>query len=66
MIREVMKWDYELRIPSKLARGRSRGSTSQVSEPTRGPVYLSLARGLGRIGARGPYGAPRPESQPTT
>ncbi len=43
MIREVVKWDYELRGPQQLQRVVDRGLSVAMSEP-RGPVYLSLPR----------------------
>jgi acetolactate synthase-1/2/3 large subunit len=43
MIREVVKWDYELRNPEQLIAVVDRALTIAASEP-RGPVYLSLPR----------------------
>src|SRR5262249_14430537 len=43
MIREIVKWDYELRNAEQLTTVVDRALTIAASEP-RGPVYLSLPR----------------------
>lgn len=43
MVREFVKWDYELRNPSQLESVVDRALTIATSEP-QGPVYLSLPR----------------------
>ena len=43
MIREIVKWDYELRNPQQLVTVVDRALAIAASEP-RGPVYLSLPR----------------------
>ena len=43
MIREIVKWDYELRNAEQLATVVDRALAIAASEP-RGPVYLSLPR----------------------
>lgn len=43
MIREVTKWDYELRFPEQLGELFDRGWAMAQSVP-RGPIYLSLPR----------------------
>lgn len=43
MIREVVKWDYELRYPEQGGAVVDRAVSIAMSEP-RGPVYLSLPR----------------------
>src|SRR3954465_2394866 len=43
MIREIVKWDYELRNPEQLETVVDRAFAIAASEP-RGPVYLSLPR----------------------
>lgn len=43
MVREYVKWDYELRTPSQLESVLDRAITMAMTEP-RGPVYLSLPR----------------------
>src|SRR5204863_4551876 len=43
MIREIVKWDYELRNAEQLATVLDRALAIAASEP-RGPVYLSLPR----------------------
>jgi acetolactate synthase-1/2/3 large subunit len=52
MLREVVKWDYELRVPEQIADVVSRAYEITMSSP-RGPVYLSLPRE--------PLAAPLPE-----
>lgn len=43
MLREFVKWDYELRYPSQVEAAVDRALAVAMSEP-RGPVYLSLPR----------------------
>lgn len=43
MVREVVKWDYELRYPEQAAAVIDRAVGIAMSEP-RGPVYVSLPR----------------------
>src|SRR6201989_2806668 len=43
MIREIVKWDYELRNPEQLMTVVDRALAIAATEP-RGPVYLSLPR----------------------
>ena len=43
MVREYVKWDYELRTPSQLEAVVDRAFTMAMTEP-RGPVYLTLPR----------------------
>ncbi len=43
MVREYVKWDYELRTPAQLEAVVDRALTIALSEP-RGPVYLILPR----------------------
>jgi acetolactate synthase-1/2/3 large subunit len=43
MVREYVKWDYELRTPSQLEAVVDRALTMAMTEP-RGPVYLMLPR----------------------
>jgi len=43
MLREYVKWDYELRIPSQVEAVVDRAFELMLSEP-RGPVYLTLPR----------------------
>jgi acetolactate synthase-1/2/3 large subunit len=45
MLREYVKWDYELRNPSQLESVLDRAITIAMAEP-RGPVYLVLPREL--------------------
>ena len=43
MLREVVKWDYELRMPEQVEEVVARAYEIAMTEP-RGPVYLSLPR----------------------
>jgi acetolactate synthase-1/2/3 large subunit len=43
MLREFVKWDYELRYPDQVEAAVDRALSLAMSEP-RGPVYLSLPR----------------------
>jgi acetolactate synthase-1/2/3 large subunit len=52
MLREVVKWDYELRVPEQITDVVSRAYEITMSSP-RGPVYLALPRE--------PLAAPLPE-----
>ncbi len=52
MLREVVKWDYELRVPEQITDMVTRAYEIMMSSP-RGPVYLSLPRE--------PLAAPLPE-----
>ena len=52
MLREAVKWDYELRVPEMIGDVVSRAYEITMSSP-RGPVYLSLPRE--------PLAAPMPE-----
>ncbi|WP_309086714.1 thiamine pyrophosphate-binding protein, partial [Chelativorans sp.] len=56
MIREVVKWDYELRYPEQAGAVIDRAMSVALSEPC-GPVYLSLPR---EVLAEGTPGAERP------
>jgi acetolactate synthase-1/2/3 large subunit len=56
MLREIVKWDYELRNGEQLATVVDRALAIAASEP-RGPVYLSLPREV--------IAAPMPQQAPT-
>ena len=43
MVRELVKWDYELRIPGQVGDVVARGAEVAMAHP-RGPVYLMLPR----------------------
>ncbi|HEY0234604.1 MAG TPA: thiamine pyrophosphate-binding protein, partial [Afipia sp.] len=43
MLREAVKWDYELHLPEQAADAVARATQVALSEP-RGPVYLTLPR----------------------
>jgi acetolactate synthase-1/2/3 large subunit len=53
MLREAVKWDYELRIPEQITDVVSRAYEIMMSSP-RGPVYISLPRE--------PLAAPMPDT----
>jgi acetolactate synthase I/II/III large subunit len=59
MLREVVKWDYELRNGEQLATVVDRALAIAASEP-RGPVYLSLPREVIAAPMPQPREAPRP------
>jgi acetolactate synthase-1/2/3 large subunit len=52
MLREIVKWDYELRVPEQTTDVVSRAYEMTMTSP-RGPIYLSLPRE--------PLAAPMPE-----
>lgn len=58
MVREIVKWDYELRYPEQAGAVIDRAMSIALSEP-RGPVYLSLPR---EALADGATDKPRPPS----
>lgn len=60
MLRELVKWDYELRYPDQMEALVDRAMTISMSAP-RGPVYLSLPREALAARYDGPVGSPRPE-----
>jgi acetolactate synthase-1/2/3 large subunit len=64
MVREIVKWDYELRTPEQLATIVDRALAIAASEP-RGPVYLSLPREVLAAPAARPHGgAPQAAAAP--
>jgi acetolactate synthase I/II/III large subunit len=67
MLRELVKWDYELREPAQIEAVIDRALTIAMSEP-RGPVYLSLPREvLAERWPGGPFAASpgqKPSSDP--
>jgi acetolactate synthase-1/2/3 large subunit len=58
MLREYVKWDYELREPSQLEAVVDRALAIAMSEP-RGPVYLTLPRETLTNPYNGPEFSPR-------
>jgi acetolactate synthase I/II/III large subunit len=69
LVREVVKWDYELRDSRQLADVVSRAFSMATSDP-KGPVYLSLPREVlaasvdadtATSGGAGPPAGPRPD-----
>ena len=60
LVREAVKWDYELRDPAQVDAVVDRALTMAVTEP-RGPVYLTLPREvLAASAAESPLAAGRP------
>src|SRR5215470_14485470 len=59
MLREIVKWDYELRNGEQLATVVDRALAIAASEP-RGPVYLTLPREVIAAPMPQPGAAPRP------
>ncbi len=57
MIREVVKWDYELRFSDQAGPAIDRAVSIAMSEP-RGPVYISLPREALAEAATAPAAAP--------
>ncbi|WP_172294773.1 thiamine pyrophosphate-requiring protein [Pseudoruegeria sp. HB172150] len=51
MLREIVKWDYELRHPAQAALAVDRAMTVAMADP-KGPVYLTLPREVLAAGAR--------------
>jgi len=64
MLREIVKWDYELRNGEQLATVVDRALAIAASEP-RGPVYLSLPREVIAAPMPQPHETPRPFSAAT-
>ena len=64
MVREIVKWDYELRVPEQVADVVARAHEVAMTVP-RGPVYLVLPREpLSASLAEAPVIAPRPVAAP--
>jgi acetolactate synthase-1/2/3 large subunit len=64
MVREIVKWDYELRMPSQIADVVARAHEMTMTAP-RGPVYLVLPREpLSASLAEMPAIVPRPVPAP--
>ncbi|MDE2581267.1 MAG: thiamine pyrophosphate-requiring protein [Rhodospirillales bacterium] len=59
MLREVVKWDYELRRPDQIADVVARGMELATASPA-GPVYLSLPREVLGEAVEPQGAAPRP------
>ena len=63
MLREAVKWDYELRIPEQIVDVVSRAYEVMMTSP-RGPVYLSLPREPLSAPLEEPIGPKKPRSVP--
>jgi acetolactate synthase-1/2/3 large subunit len=64
MVREIVKWDYELRVPAQVADVVARAHEVAMTTP-RGPVYLVLPREpLSASLGEAPVIAPRPVPGP--
>lgn len=66
MVREFVKWDYELRMPSQIGDVVARSVEVAMAHP-RGPVYLMLPREPLSAALSEPIGPvkPRPQAMPT-
>jgi acetolactate synthase-1/2/3 large subunit len=62
MVRELVKWDYELRVPSQIGDVVTRGVEVAMAHP-RGPVYLVLPREPLAAALREPVGPTKPRPQ---
>jgi len=63
MLREIVKWDYELRIPEQVTDVVSRACEMTMTSP-RGPVYLSLPREPLSAPLSEPLGPVKPRAVP--
>jgi acetolactate synthase-1/2/3 large subunit len=63
MLREMVKWDYELRVPDQIADVVSRAYEITMTSP-RAPVYLSLPREPLSAPLSEPIGPVKPRSVP--
>jgi len=65
MVRELVKWDYELRVPGQIGDVVARGVEVAMAHP-RGPVYLVLPREPLAAALPEPVGPakPRPQAAP--
>jgi acetolactate synthase-1/2/3 large subunit len=63
MLREVVKWDYELRVPEQITDIVTRAYEIMMSSP-RGPVYLALPRESLAAPLPEPIGPVKPRSVP--
>jgi acetolactate synthase I/II/III large subunit len=62
MVRELVKWDYELRVPSQIGDVVTRGVEVAMAHP-RGPVYLVLPREPLAAALPEPVGPTKPRPQ---
>ncbi len=63
MLREIVKWDYELRVPEQVTDVVARACEVTMTSP-RGPVYLVLPREPLAAPISGPLGESAPRSVP--
>jgi acetolactate synthase-1/2/3 large subunit len=63
MVRETVKWDYEVKLPEQIYSAVDRAMSIAMSEP-RGPVYLTLPREV--LAAELPRGCAPQHPQPAT
>ena len=61
MVREFVKWDYELRVPEQVGDVVARAFEVAMTSP-QGPVYLSLPREPLSASLEGPIGPVRPQA----
>lgn len=62
MVRELVKWDYELRVPGQIGDVVARGVEVAMAHP-RGPVYLVLPREPLAAALPEPVGSTKPRPQ---
>ncbi|HZA51056.1 MAG TPA: thiamine pyrophosphate-requiring protein, partial [Myxococcaceae bacterium] len=65
MVRELVKWDYELRVPGQAEEVVARAFEVAMTEP-RGPVYVVLPREPLSAVVEGPRPPSRPRAVPTS
>ncbi len=63
MVREFVKWDYELRVPSQVGDVVARAFEVAMTSP-QGPVYLTLPREPLAAPVDGPIAPARPQARP--
>lgn len=63
MVREFVKWDYELRVPHQVGDVVARALEVATASP-QGPVYLALPREPLSAPVEGPLGPVRPQARP--
>src|SRR5690606_34362701 len=63
MVREFVKWDYELRVPGQIGDVVARAFEVAMTSP-QGPVYLSLPREPLAAPVDGPIEPTRPQARP--
>jgi acetolactate synthase I/II/III large subunit len=67
LVREAVKWDYEIKLPEQVRPAVDRAVSLAMSEP-RGPVYLTLPREMlaSALSSPGPTSKPQPPAERRT